>query len=180
MKRSLIIAVAFSVLCAAPAAAEDPADDASAGIADAATAICVAVVFDGQSFDAAVAGKPWTAIDPRTTGSELATHAWRASAPEETFLMRLPNGGCSFAIRDGDSETLRARVMGQLSARARFDLVLEGETRGGTAVRYAYCVREAFPRVASMVIGERRSQPRFVFNMFRAADRAPDYCRAGA
>lgn len=179
MKRSLIIAIAFSVLCAASAAAEDPAD-ASAGIADAATAICAAIVFDGQSFDAAVAGKPWTAIDPRSTGSELATHAWRTTAPDETFLMRLPNGGCSFAIRDGDSETLRARVMGQLSARASFELVLEGETRDGGAVRYAYCVREEFPRVASMVVGDRRSRPRFVFNIYRAGDRAPDYCRAGA
>lgn len=179
--RRILLAVALNFALLATAAAQVPegADAAAASVADAATAICTAIVFDGQSFDAAVAGKPWTAIDPRTTGSELATHAWRASAPEETFLMRLPNGGCSFAIRDGDSETLRARVMGQLSARARFDLVLEGETRGGTAVRYAYCVREEFPRVASMVIGERRSQPRFVFNMFRAADRAPDYCRAG-
>lgn len=179
MNHSLILAITLNVLCAAHAAADDPDAAATAGVADAATAICTAIVFDGESFDAAVAGKPWTAIDPRSTGSDLATHAWRASAADETFLMRLPNGGCSFAIRDGDSESLRARVMGQLSARARFDLVLEGETRGGGAVRYAYCEREAFPRVASMVVGERRSRPRFVFNMFRAGDRAPDYCRAG-
>jgi hypothetical protein len=178
MKR-LLLAVAMTCAAHAPAAAEAPESaEAASGIADAATAICSAIVFDGQSFDTALAGRPWTSVDPRSTGSELATRAWQATAARNVFLMRLPNGGCSFAIRDGDSETLRVRVMGQLSARATFQLVLEGDTRDGDAVRYAYCTREDFPRVASLVVGGRQSLPRFVFNIYRASDRAPDYCRA--
>ncbi len=150
-------------------------------IADHGLAICSAVVFDGQSFEAAVEGKHWDSMDPRQTGSNLATHAWRARTLNRTFLMRLGNGGCSFGVLRGDAEAMRARVMERLAAREEFVLVSQEATRGGRATRYAYCGRTApHPYLVSMVVGASGGEPHFVFNMFRASDPAPAFCPAAA
>jgi hypothetical protein len=173
-----------ALLCAviaisAPALAQDPDTLApEQAIAVEAAALCEAVVFDAQSFDEAVEGKPWATVDPSETGSNLATHAWRSLTVDDVYLMRLPNGGCSFAVEEGEGEAMRALVLEGLTERAAFTLVLQEETRNGRALRYGYCVDEAYPRVASMVVGERRSRPRFVFNLFRAGTPAADFCRA--
>lgn len=175
--RHFVIAIALS-LFAAPAVAQDTATERVSAVADDAIAICMSVVFDGQSFDAAVEGKPWASVDPRSTGSNLATHAWEARSLSGAYLMRLGNGGCSFGIQDGDGAIIRMRMLERLNARAAFETVMQEETRGGRATRYAYCVREQYPRVVSMVVGE--SQPRFVFNLFRASDSAPSFCQPQA
>lgn len=152
--------------------------EAAVDIADEAAAICSDVVSGGRDFEAALEGKPWTSIDARSTGSNLATHAWRAPTANQTFLMRLPNGGCSFAVDEGDGEAMRARVLERLGQSATFELISQQPARGGRATMSIYCVREDYPRAMSMIVGERGSRPRLMFNMFRASTPAPDFCRS--
>ncbi len=168
----------FLALIPASALAQD-GDTAALSLADAeaATRICMAVVVEGQSFEAALEGKAWTPMDPRRTGSNLATHAWRSSGAEDTFLMRLPNGGCSFGISEGDSEAMHARVLALLAERVALAPVMREEARAGRAERSAYCGDGEFPLVVSMV-ASRRSRPHLVFNMFRASEAAPEFCEA--
>lgn len=175
--RALFLAAAMAI--AAPARAQDVGIfDSAVAIADQATAVCLAIVFDGQSFESQLDSHPdWVSVDPRATGSDLATHAWRSTTLNTTHVMRLPNGGCSFGIERGDSEVLRERIVSALASRAAFALISQEATRGGRATRYAYCVAgEAFPRVASIVAGERGSRPNLVFNLFRASTEAPEFC----
>lgn len=176
------------LLAVTPVTAQTPPSDqveplrvgaAAVDIVDHAVAICVAVIFDGQTFETAVEGKPWDTMDPRQTGSNLATHAWRAQTLNRTFLMRLGNGGCSFGVLRGDGEAMRARVMERLAVREEFVLVDQEATRGGRATRYAYCGRAApHPYLVSTVVGTSGGEPHFVFNMFRASDPAPTFCGA--
>jgi hypothetical protein len=156
----------------------DPADEgAVASVVDAATAVCAAVAYDRRAFDAALAGGRWNSVNDNSVSPEVATHAWRSTALQGALLMRLPNGGCGFAISSSsDGEILRARTLGQLSGLGAFDLVLEGEANG--VKRYAYCGRGAFPLVASIAVNDRRRDgARFVFSLYRSVDRAPAYCR---
>jgi hypothetical protein len=176
-KRLQVLALASALALSAQAQAQDVGVfDSAAQIADQAAAVCGAIVFDGQTFESQLDGHAdWHSVDPRSTGSNLATHAWQSRTLNTTYVMRLGNGGCSFGIERGDSEALRARVVEAYAGRG-FELVGQAETRGGRATRYAYCVREDYPRVMSIVAGEARSRPVLVVNVFRAASQAPEFC----
>ncbi|MGE0741274.1 MAG: hypothetical protein AB7O98_08015 [Hyphomonadaceae bacterium] len=176
--RAILAALVVGVGLSGLARAQDVGIlDTAAEIADQAVAICAAVVFDGQSFESQLDNHPdWRSVEPNSTGSRLATHAWQSRALNTTYVMRLPNGGCSFGIERGDSAVLRERIMTSLNQRARFEPVLVEPTRGGRAMMHAYCVREDYPRVVSIMAGQPNSHPNVVFNMFRASDRAPDFC----
>jgi len=183
MRLYLVLLVSFAAAVFAtitPARAQDVGVfDSASEIAVQAVAVCAAVVFDGQSFEQQFEGRSeWQSVDPRSTGSDLATHAWRSLTLNTTYVMRLPNGGCSFGIERGDSEAIRAAITEALAERGPFALISQEPTRGGRAVRYAYCVNEVQPRVMSIVVAERRSRPNFVLNMFRASEAAPSFCRA--
>ena len=174
--RYLLAALAVGVVAAAPAYAQTGQESAE-DLVTQATAICAAVVFDGQTFEAQLEGRPeWRSVPPSRAGSSLATHAWQHSAENDTFVMRLPNGGCSFGVDHGDSETLRARIEAALAPHATFEVVMQERTRNGRATRYGYCVREEYPRVMSIVAGQPDSDPNLVFNLFRAASRMPEFC----
>lgn len=177
--RALVGALAAIVLSGQPARAQDVGVfDTATQIAEQAVSICAAVVFDGQSFESQLDGnEDWYSVDPRGTGSNLATHAWQSTTVNTTHVMRLPNGGCSFGIDRGDSEALRAHVQDVLASRAPFELISQQPARSGRATMYAYCVAEDHPRVMSIVAAERGSRPNFVLNMFRASDVAPSFCR---
>jgi|GEM_PF-3142608 len=154
----------------------DPAEE----IVDQAIAICAAVVVDGQTFESQFEGRTeWRTADPRGAGSNLATHAWQSATLNTTYVLRLPNGGCSFGVQRGDSEALRARIEAALAPRAAFELVSQQAARGGRATMYAYCVREDHPRVMSIVAGRGGGQPNLVMNLFRASDVMPSFCTFG-
>lgn len=176
----ILVGVLAAIALAGPSAQAQEAGvtESAPQLAERAVSICAAVVFDGQSFESQLDGaSDWRSVDPRGTGSNLATHAWQSAAPNTTFVMRLPNGGCSFGIDRGDSEVLRTRVEAALAARGPFELISQQPARSGRATMYAYCVAEDHPRVMSIVAGERGSRPNFVLNMFRASDLAPSFCR---
>jgi len=175
--RRLLAVLAVVVFAAAPAHAQTGAADEAVDLAAQATAICAAVVFEGQSFEAQFEGRAeWRSVSPSSTGSDLATHAWQHRSANQTFVMRLPNGGCSFGIDRADSEALRARIETALAPYATFELVLQSSTRDGRATRYGYCERREYPHVMSIVAARPGSEPNLVFNIFRAASPMPEFC----
>lgn len=179
--RVMLAVLAMGVCLAAPARAQDvDVFDSAAEIADQAVAICAAVVFDGQSFESQLDNHPdWHSVEPRSTGSNLATHAWQSRALNTTYVMRLPNGGCSFGIERGDSAMLRERIMSALASRALFTQIMEQPTRGGRATMFGYCVPDAdYPPLVSIMAGQPSSRPNLVFNLFRASERVSPLCPA--
>lgn len=176
--RYVLAALAVAALAAAPAYAQSGGSQESAEeLVAQATEICAAAVFDGQSLATQLEGRPeWRSVPPSRAGSSLATHAWQHSAENDTFVMLLPNGGCSFGVDHGDSEALRARIEAALAPRAVFEQVMQQPTRNGRATRYGYCVREDHPRVMSIVAGQPDSDPNLVVNIFRASSRMPEFC----
>lgn len=172
-----VLGAAALMACATAAAEEQPGVFAPARqINEAAMRACVAVVLEAKTFEAAADAGEWVSVRPRSSGSKLATHAWRSLTMNTTYLMRLPNGGCSFAIADGDAEALRAQALDLLNLSRPFTPVTEEPTRGGAATRYGYCTAGPFPVVASMVVGSERSKPRFVVNVFKASTPKPTFC----
>lgn len=178
MARVLPTFILAIFLSAGSARAEAPPGMFASATEIAATAadMCSQVVLGQHSFEEVVESPPWMSVNPRLV-SDQATHAWRIATLNDTYFMRLPNGGCSFSVEDGDGETMRALVVEQIGAQAEFALVAQGEARNGRATRFAYCAPGPFPYVVSMVVGQRRSTPHLVFNMFRSSTPAPSFCR---
>ena len=179
MRFSHAVGAAILVLsAAAPARAEDRLSVFASAreINASATRACAAVTLRAATFESVVDVGEWTSVRPKASGSKIATHAWRSRTLNTTYLTRLPNGGCSFSIDDGEAKALRAQAMEFLGAMATFTPVRQEQTRGGAATRYAYCTAGPYPVVATMVVGTADSKPRFVFNLFKASTPKPGFC----
>jgi len=186
MIRSICIAfIASGALLAEPATAQQRADppwralvSASAALKVALDEVCLASQFAGGDLKAIAEGHYLRPINPARYGSPTATEGWRLASLSPVLLLRLPNGGCSVSIEDGDADKLAAEAEAMIQARAAFSPGLR--LQEGEAERVAWCTAEAErPMVATIVRRTRGRRVAFLANVFRAQAGRPAFCDPG-
>ncbi|WP_293828188.1 hypothetical protein [uncultured Brevundimonas sp.] len=137
--------------------------------------ICMTAVKDQRSIEDLALNHWLRAVPPRSTGSPMATAAWRLASYSNVFVLALPDGACSASVEAGDPAALRARAVDLLALHGAFQ---EGQTfPGDDSRRAAWCTAEARrPLIAVLVERTRGRRPAFVANVFRAQDARPPFC----
>ena len=141
---------------------------------------CLASVFDDKPLRTVMAAHAYAKeISPKDTGSPTAVAAWQLDSANTSFVMELPNGGCSVSVLRGHPQQMYDAAVSLIQTRGAFVQGMTDTAERGDALRTTWCTVEPYPYVAVFYKRTTGRRVAFLANVFKAKGLMFSACRPG-
>jgi hypothetical protein len=140
---------------------------------------CLASVIDGKPLRSVMATHAYAKEIPvKDTGSPTAIAAWRLDSANTTYVLELPNEGCSLSVMRGRPQQLYDAAVALIQTRGAFVQGMIDTAERGDAQRTTWCTAGPYPYVAVFYKRTTGRRVAFLANVYKAQGATFSACRA--